>query len=765
MGVGWRVRRSSGWSSGRSAAPRSSTACDRSTCPCSCSAWRSRAVTTVACAWRWHLVARGLGVEIALPAAVAACYRAQFLNTVLPGGVLGDVHRGVVHGRDAGETGRGAARRRLGAGRGAGRPGRRRGARRGAAAVARASRAPWVLAGVVVVAAVAGWWSGRRGATAGAAGWPARPATTYASGCSCAGRGPGSSLASLVALAGYVATYVVAARAVGVHGPRLDAAPAGARGARRRRAARSTSPAGVRARAWRRGRSRPPGSAPRRAWRPRWRTARWCSSRTCPARRGAGVARRRRRLPRREEGPCLSARTRSSAAASRSTATSTAPTPERLVLSNDADLGRVDEVRPECDAILVGAGTVRDDNPRLLVRDPVLRERRRARGMAESPTKVTHDPARPARRRQQLLRDRRQREARLLRQPVGPRGPRAGWARWRRSSTAGADVEVRAAQRGPPRPRRATADGRGRGTGAHPVPHRRRSPTSCTSSSRRSSSATRRRGGSSATAPSPGTRATARGSPRPSRSATWCCCATPSRRASRRPHERRPRARRAARRVRTPLGGPAAAAWPTGPRARPADHLRRAGRRSGARGRRAGEPCVGDPRPVGVPARCGCTASASPATCSAAQRCDCGPQLEEAIARVSRRRRLPALPAPGGTRHRALQQDRRLRPAGPRARHLRGQRALGFADDARDYTVAVQMLEALGVDRLDLLSQQPRQGGPARGGRHPGRAPGAHRPAPEPGQPRLPRHQGRRWPRAAAAGALTVTRRERRIGM
>ena len=65
------------------------------------------------------------------------------------------------------------------------------------------------------------------------------------------------------------------------------------------------------------------------------------------------------------------------------------PTGERLVLSNDADLCRVDHVRAECDAILVGAGTVRDDNPRLLVRDPVLRERREAMGLAASPTKVT----------------------------------------------------------------------------------------------------------------------------------------------------------------------------------------------------------------------------------------------------------------------------------------------------------------------------------------------------------------------------------------
>lgn len=64
-------------------------------------------------------------------------------------------------------------------------------------------------------------------------------------------------------------------------------------------------------------------------------------------------------------------------------------TDERLVLSNDADLDRVDRVRSECDAILVGAATVREDNPRLLVRDPGRREQRRTRGLKESPTKVT----------------------------------------------------------------------------------------------------------------------------------------------------------------------------------------------------------------------------------------------------------------------------------------------------------------------------------------------------------------------------------------
>lgn len=65
------------------------------------------ALTTVCCAWRWSLVAAGLGVRLPLATAVAHCYRAIFLNSTLPGGVLGDVHRAVRHGRDAGDVGRG----------------------------------------------------------------------------------------------------------------------------------------------------------------------------------------------------------------------------------------------------------------------------------------------------------------------------------------------------------------------------------------------------------------------------------------------------------------------------------------------------------------------------------------------------------------------------------------------------------------------------------------------------------------------------------
>lgn len=63
--------------------------------------------TTLCYSWRWRLVARGLGVDLPMGAAVAAYYRSQFLNSVLPGGVLGDVHRGVEQGRVAGDVIRG----------------------------------------------------------------------------------------------------------------------------------------------------------------------------------------------------------------------------------------------------------------------------------------------------------------------------------------------------------------------------------------------------------------------------------------------------------------------------------------------------------------------------------------------------------------------------------------------------------------------------------------------------------------------------------
>lgn len=178
------------------------------------------AVSTFACAWRWRLVARELGVVIALPTAMAACCRSQLLNTVLPGGVLGDVHRGIVHGRSTGETGR--ALRAVGWERFAGQ------AVQAVIAVLvllllpspLRPLLPWLVGAVavVVVATVAvlaltpdreTWWS--------------RVARTVRDDVRLAllvrRSWPGVVLASVVALAGYAATYVLAARAVGVDAP------------------------------------------------------------------------------------------------------------------------------------------------------------------------------------------------------------------------------------------------------------------------------------------------------------------------------------------------------------------------------------------------------------------------------------------------------------------------------------------------------------------------------------------------------------------
>jgi riboflavin-specific deaminase-like protein len=63
--------------------------------------------------------------------------------------------------------------------------------------------------------------------------------------------------------------------------------------------------------------------------------------------------------------------------------------PDRLLLSNAEDFERVDEVRAGVDAILIGATTMRRDNPRLLVNSAKRRADRVASGLPEYPLKVT----------------------------------------------------------------------------------------------------------------------------------------------------------------------------------------------------------------------------------------------------------------------------------------------------------------------------------------------------------------------------------------
>lgn len=62
---------------------------------------------------------------------------------------------------------------------------------------------------------------------------------------------------------------------------------------------------------------------------------------------------------------------------------------DRLVLSSEEDCRDMHAARAACDAILVGAGTVRRDAPRLTVRYPELLEQRRAQGLPDHPAKVT----------------------------------------------------------------------------------------------------------------------------------------------------------------------------------------------------------------------------------------------------------------------------------------------------------------------------------------------------------------------------------------
>lgn len=63
-------------------------------------------VTTFCCAWRWTVVARGLGLQLSLPTALTSYYRTLFLNLTLPSGIAGDVYRGISHGRETGDMSR-----------------------------------------------------------------------------------------------------------------------------------------------------------------------------------------------------------------------------------------------------------------------------------------------------------------------------------------------------------------------------------------------------------------------------------------------------------------------------------------------------------------------------------------------------------------------------------------------------------------------------------------------------------------------------------
>jgi uncharacterized membrane protein YbhN (UPF0104 family) len=179
--------------------------------------------TTLFSAWRWCLVARGLGLRLSFRTAVADYYKALFLNAALPGGVLGDVDRAVRHGRDEGDVGRSV--RAVVLERTAGQvvlvsvglvvlltvpsPVLSQLERHGPAAGVAA-----LTAGVIGAGAFALWARLRRG-TSKVAGAARTGVAEIRAGLLARRNWPGIVLASTVVLAGHLATFVVAARAAG----------------------------------------------------------------------------------------------------------------------------------------------------------------------------------------------------------------------------------------------------------------------------------------------------------------------------------------------------------------------------------------------------------------------------------------------------------------------------------------------------------------------------------------------------------------------
>jgi GTP cyclohydrolase II len=178
-------------------------------------------LTSVCSAWRWRVVARALGADIDLRRATGAYYRSLFLNSVLPGGILGDVHRAVTQGRRAGDVGQGVravAWERL--------------CGQVIQAVVTAvvlltlpspvrPALPYVLAGIAVIAGCAALVVG--GAARRGRSRPARAARAIAAdlrrGLLVPGVWPQLTLASLLVVAGHTATFVIAARVAGCTAP------------------------------------------------------------------------------------------------------------------------------------------------------------------------------------------------------------------------------------------------------------------------------------------------------------------------------------------------------------------------------------------------------------------------------------------------------------------------------------------------------------------------------------------------------------------
>jgi 2,5-diamino-6-(ribosylamino)-4(3H)-pyrimidinone 5'-phosphate reductase len=64
---------------------------------------------------------------------------------------------------------------------------------------------------------------------------------------------------------------------------------------------------------------------------------------------------------------------------------------EQIAISGPEDFDRVDQLRADCDAVMVGVGTVIADDPSLTVKDADRREARRQRGESPNPARIVAD--------------------------------------------------------------------------------------------------------------------------------------------------------------------------------------------------------------------------------------------------------------------------------------------------------------------------------------------------------------------------------------
>jgi uncharacterized membrane protein YbhN (UPF0104 family) len=173
-------------------------------------------LTTVCCAWRWRIVARGLGIDLPLGTAVAAYYRSLFLNVTLPGGVVGDVHRGISHGRDTSDVGRGL--RAVAWERSAGQAVQVVLAVAVLLALPSPVRAAMPLAALALLVAGAGVALVAR-LRPGRPRWARTAARELRDGLLARRAWPAVAVASALAVAGHVATFMIAARTAGATAP------------------------------------------------------------------------------------------------------------------------------------------------------------------------------------------------------------------------------------------------------------------------------------------------------------------------------------------------------------------------------------------------------------------------------------------------------------------------------------------------------------------------------------------------------------------